>query len=507
MGSLENRYVKNVVIGAGMAGLLTAYLLQEQGMEVLVLEAEQVAGGQTGRTTAKITAQHGLYYGEMIRKVGVERMRGIAIANTEAIRAYEDLIAREKIECDFKRLPSYLYTVEEAGKKKLQREAEAAGRLGLDARYMSGEWLEELPFPVKGAVCFERQAQFQPMKFVEAIKGKLEIWEHTRVLEVEDHRVITNAGTLAADNIIFACHYPFLITPGCYFLRQHQERSYVLALRRGESALSAMYYGIDKGGLSLRSEGEYLLLGGGSHRTGKRFGNDLTGRRGEKCVCEERGGKDGERQFLWGYGYLRAAARRYYPEATEVAAWSAQDCMPHDRIPFIGRYSILRPYWYVITGFQKWGMSSSMVAATIISEKIGGRESAYEWVFSPQRFLPRAGFGNFCVDVGESLVGLTAGWFGKKKNRCTHMGCSLHGNPEEGTRDCPCHGSRFSGEGSLLDGPANGGLAGGNGEKRNIVEGADKVEKTDKVEKIDKADGAEEVKTSRVRMGSPWNAL
>lgn len=242
--------------------------------------------------------------------------------------------------------------------------------------------------------------------------------------------------------------------------KEEQENSNTLEKREnsGTMELSGIYYGIDKGGLSLRSEGEYLLLGGGAHRTGKRFGNDLTGRAGGNCMCEERGGKDGESQSLWGYGYLRAAARRYYPEATEVAAWSAQDCMPHDRIPLIGRYSILRPYWYVITGFQKWGMSSAMVAATIISEKIGGRESAYEWVFSPQRFVPRAGLGNFCVDVGESIVGLASGWFGKRKNRCTHMGCGLHENPQEGTRDCPCHGSRFTQDGGLLDGPANGGI-------------------------------------------------
>lgn len=486
MENLENRHVKNVVIGAGMAGLLTAYLLQEQGMEVLVLEADRVASGQTGRTTAKITAQHGLYYGDMIKKVGVDRARGYAIANTEAIRAYEDLITRENIDCDFKRLPSYLYTVEESCRKKLYREAAAAGRLGLDARYMDGKEIEELPFPVKGAVCFERQAQFHPMKFAEAIRRKLEICEHTRVFDVEEHLVMTSVGTLTADNIIFACHYPFLITPGCYFLRQHQERSYVLvlgrksdagsiqpwcwesaargALDRGEDPvpgeLSGMYYGIDKGGLSLRSEGEYLLLGGGAHRTGKKFCCN-------KAVEDERGCSDkvGSNGGLYGYDYLRKAAGRYYPEAAEVAAWSAQDCMPHDRIPFIGRYSILKPYWYVATGFQKWGMSSAMVAATIISDKIGGRESAYEWVFAPQRFLPRAGVGNFCIDVGESLVGLTRGWIGGKKNRCTHMGCGLHWNPEEETKDCPCHGSRFERDGRLLDGPANKGISGCSEEK------------------------------------------
>ena len=457
--SLENRHVKNVVIGAGMAGLLTAYLLQEQGMEVVVLEAGQVACGQTGRTTAKITAQHGLYYGDMIKKVGVERARGYAMANTEAIRAYEDLITREHIECDFVRLPSYLYSLEESGRKKLQREAKAAGQLGMEARYVGGEWIDELPFSVEGAVCFEKQAQFHPMKFVDAIRQKLEIWEYTRVLDVEEHLVITNAGTLTAENIIFACHYPFLITPGCYFLRQHQERSYVLALEGWSDIshkLSAMYYGIDKGGLSLRSEGDVLLLGGGGHRTGKKFCYNPTKAGAMPDGSAEEKEKSNGKAVLYGYDYLRASARRLYPSATTVAAWSAQDCMTHDRIPFIGRYSILRPYWYVTTGFQKWGMTSAMVAATIISEKIGGRESTYEWVFSPQRFLPRAGFGKFCVDAGKSLVGLTAGWFGNRKNRCTHMGCSLRRNPEEGTKDCPCHGSRFCEDGGLLDGPANG---------------------------------------------------
>ena len=287
---------------------------------------------------------------------------------------------------------------------------------------------------------------------------------------MEEHQVLTSAGTLTADNIIFACHYPFLITPGCYFLRQHQERSYVLALR-GLGDISAMYYGIDKGGLgglSFRSEGEYLLLGGGVHRTGKKFGCkpeaagkmpwDLWGKAGQEI-------KAGGINALYGYDYLRTAASRLYPGAIEAAAWSAQDCMPHDKIPFIGRYSILRPYWYVITGFQKWGMSSAMVAATIISEKIGGRESTYEWVFAPQRFLPRAGFGNFCIDVGESLAGLSKGWLGSRRNRCTHMGCGLLWNPQEGTKDCPCHGSRFGEDGQLLDGPANRGLIGWKGGK------------------------------------------
>lgn len=240
--------------------------------------------------------------------------------------------------------------------------------------------------------------------------------------------VYTNRGTIKAANIVFATHYPFINVPGFYFLRQHQERSYVLALQVRKE-LEGMYYSVDKNGLSLRSAGEILLLGGAGHRTGK-------------CKCES-------------YAYLRKMAQLYYPEAEEIMAWSAQDCMPHDGIPFIGRYSVFRPYWYVATGFHKWGMSSSMIAARIISRNILGLEGEKEFaVFSPQRLLVRASFKNLLVDVRESIKGLSKGLLRSKRKRCPHMGCALEWNPEENSWDCPCHGSRFHHTGELEDNPA-----------------------------------------------------
>lgn len=239
---------------------------------------------------------------------------------------------------------------------------------------------------------------------------------------------------IEADNIIFATHYPFLNVPGFYFLRQHQERSYVVALEGQEvpDKLSGIYYSVDQGGLSLRSASGKLLLGGGSHRTGKKV-----------CYCE-----------MTGFFYLREQAKKYYPDAMETAYWAAQDCMPHDGISFIGRYSLFRPYWYVATGFHKWGMTSSMVSAMVISDMICGEQNPYEEVFTPQRLLIRAGIKNFCVDVGESVAGLTKGLFGKKEMRCRHLGCHLTWNEEEQSWDCPCHGSRFDKEGKLIDNPA-----------------------------------------------------
>ena len=420
---------KNVVIGAGMAGILIAYFLKKRGQEVIVLEAGELASGQTKNTTAKITSQHGLIYKEMIKNTGRLRAEGYARANEEAILAYEKIIEEEQIDCHFERIPSYLYSTREEGRELLKLEEMAALELGIKAHYIEGTEIQELPFQVTGALCFEDQAQFYPLDFISKISEGIQIYEHTKVVSVKKHEIYTEKGKVTAENIIFAAHYPFLIIPGFYFIRQHQSRSYVLALegKRIPEKLSGMYYGIDDDGLSFRGAGSTLLLGGGSHRTG-----------------EERGG----------FCDLRNRAREYYPHATEIACWSAQDCMPHDRIPFIGQYSIWRPYWYIATGFQKWGMTSSMVAAMVISDAICKRDNTYRQVFTPQRLLIKAGFKNLCTDLIESVVGLAKGWLGPKEKRCTHMGCGLIWNEEEKTWECPCHGSRYDAEGELLDNPA-----------------------------------------------------
>lgn len=452
-GSLQGDVnVENVVIGAGMAGILTAYFLQKSGKQVIVLEADRIAGGQTKNTTAKLTSQHGLIYYDLLKKAGENRAKGYAMANESAINAYEELIKEEGISCDFERLPSFLYTTQSSGVEKLWQEARAAKMLGLSAGLYEKINIGELPFPVRAVVCFENQAQFHPLKLIQTLAAKLTVYENTNVLSVSmlsesRHQIRYQTlskdksenrsqatGTITAQNIIFTTHYPFLNVPGFYFIRQHQERSYALALEGGQAPqkLSGMYYGIDEGGLSFRSADGLLLLGGGSHRTGKK-----------SCHCEHAG-----------YSYLRKQAREYYPNAEEKACWAAQDCMPHDCIPFIGRYSVFRPYWYVATGFQKWGMTTAMVAAQLISDRICGRENPYEKVFSPQRLLVRAGIKNLCVDIGESTVGLTKGLFGGKHERCTHMGCHLEWNEEEQSWDCPCHGSRFDKEKQVIDNPA-----------------------------------------------------
>ena len=418
-----------VVVGAGMAGILTAYFLQKQGKRVLIVEAKTIASGQTERTTAKITSQHGLKYAELIKTVGEEKAKLYAQSNEQAIAGYARLVKELKIDCRFERVDAYLYSNEQI--YVLKEEAKAAEQLGIHAEFTRET---ELPFSVKSAVRFENQAQFAPLEFVKRVSEELNVLEHTRVTEIKDHWVVTDRGILTADDIVVASHYPIRNVPGFYFLRQHQERSYVLALA-GVEPIKNMYYGIDEKGLSFRQAGEYLLLGGCSHRTGHPYG-----KKGKtKGAC------------TGAYETLEQERKQYYPKSRVVTRWSAQDCMPHDGIPFIGKYSMFTPHLYVATGFQKWGMSTSMVAAKLLCDEICKKENPYKGLYTPQRLLVRAGSKEFLKDAGISAINLPKGLLSKK--RCTHQGCALIWNAETRSWDCPCHGSRFDEKGKILDNP------------------------------------------------------
>lgn len=456
--SHQNTHRDVIVIGAGLAGILTAYYLQKEGKNVLVLEAAEIASGQTERTTAKITSQHDIKYSNLIKTIGVKKAKMYADANEMAIKEYERLIKEKNIECNFEKVSAYLYTLE--NEELIIKEADAANALGINA-FLTRD--TKLPFPVKNAVCFRNQAQFSPLKFVKQIALELEILEHTKVIDIKGHRVITEKEVFTADKIVMATHYPIINAPGFYFLKQHQERSYALALL-GCTPIKAMYYGIDSNGLSFRQSGDILILGG----AGRRTGHNKKGR---------------------AFNMLREAAKKYYPESTETAHWAAQDCMPHDGIPFIGKFSVFTPNLYVITGFQKWGMTSAMAAAMILRDELSGRKNTYSKVFCPQRFNIIAGIKKLLIDIGESVKGLSKGWLhfppaskdtlsngnggvvvidGKRyacycdengklhkiSARCPHLGCELTWNPDEKSWDCPCHGSRFDVDGKLLDNPS-----------------------------------------------------
>ena len=432
------------VIGAGLAGILTAYYLKQAGIRAVVLEADRIGGGQTKNTTAKITSQHNLIYERIIRMFGRRMAEHYAGANEAAIGEYERLIVEKGIDCDFARRPACLYSV--AGTELLKQEAEAAESLGIKASFGTEC---ELPFPVAGVTRFEHQASFHPLKFLAQIAEEVEVYEQTKVLEVEDGRVETARGTVAAGHIVFAAHFPFVNVPGYYFARMHQERSYVAALE-GTRRLEGMYLGTDGDRLSFRTYGDMLLLGGGSHRTGVNKGS-----RAGEC----------------GYGALRRKAQELYPGCRQISQWSAQDCMTLDGLPFIGRFSRRKPNWYVATGFGKWGMTTAMVSARILTALISGRDCQEADIFSPQRHFTARAAKELAVHGAYTVKGMAKHLLPAGKGivvlNCPHMGCRLEHNPDEESYDCPCHGSRFDREGHLIDGPAQtdcGRKAGGEGE-------------------------------------------
>lgn len=401
-----------LIIGGGMAGLLCAYKLQQAGVDYALVEAKRICSGITKNTTAKLTAQHGLIYDKLIREFGLERARLYLQANEQALAEYRALC--RKIDCDFAEKDAFVYSLDD--RRKLEREARALDRLGYGA-----ELVEQLPLPFAtvGAVKFPKQAQFHPLKFAAAIAKELRIFENTKVLSLAPGRAVTNGGTVTAEKIIVATHFPMLNKHGGYFLKLYQHRSYVLALRNAPD-VEGMYLDENERGLSFRNCGDLLLLGGGSHRTGRRGG---------------------------GWQALARFAARNLPESEEAARWATQDCMTLDGVPYIGQYSKRAKGLFVATGFGKWGMTSSMAAANVLRDLVLERETPYAALFSPSRTMLRA---QLAANGAAALAGLLT----PTSPRCPHMGCALHYNAAEHSWDCPCHGSRFAENGALIDNPA-----------------------------------------------------
>jgi len=405
-----------LVIGGGLAGLLCAWNLTRSGVDCTLIEENHLMHGVSGRTTAKLTSQHGLIYEKLLKKFGPEKAWMYWRANEDALSVYRKLA--ENLDFDFQSQSSYIYA--ERDRQKLEGEREAYERLKIPYRWENGS---SLPFPVAGALCFPEQAQFHPLKLAAHLAEGLKIYENTKAVSFRKNQVETPKGTVTAKKIIVATHFPMLNKHGAYFLKLYQQRSYVIALETA-AQVEGMYLDCGENGLSVRRAGKWLLLGGGGHRTGK---PGLGWRLPEK------------------------AAREYYPEAPVAARWATQDCMTLDGMPYIGCYSPVTPNLYVATGFQKWGMTTSMVAAGILTDLIMGKENPYTELFSPARSILHKQLLVNGMDSAMNLLRPTL-------PRCPHLGCALRWNKEEHSWDCPCHGSRFDPEGKRLNNPATGDL-------------------------------------------------
>lgn len=403
-----------LIIGGGLCGLLCGYFLGKSGVDYAIVEGGKIASGTTKNTTAKITSQHGLIYDKIIKSVD-ENSAGLYLkANEDALAEYARLC--ENIDCDFERRDAYTYTLKD--RRRVEEEVAAVNRLGFKAEFADKT---ELPFDIQGAIVFKNQAQFNPLKFISAIARELNIYENTFVRELTPTGAVTNFGTIRAKKIIVATHFPFINKHGSYFLKLYQHRSYVSAYEN-TADIKGMYVDEDKKGMSFRSYNNLLLIGGGGHRTGRD------------------GGAWTESDDF---------AKKYYPGANLRYQWAAQDCMSLDGIPYIGIYSRNTPEMLVATGFNKWGITSSMVAAKILCDMVMDRKNNFEDVFSPQRSMikPQLLLNGF--EATKNLLTPTT-------RRCPHLGCALKWNKAEHTWDCPCHGSRFEENGKLIDNPATG---------------------------------------------------
>jgi glycine/D-amino acid oxidase-like deaminating enzyme len=425
-----------VIVGAGLTGLLCAYVLYRKGVENIVLIDEGgVCGGVTAGTTAKITSQHGLIYHKLLKSLGAERAGMILSAHQGAIQDYGEIIGREKIDCGFSPCGAWVYTTEKRYIPAIEEEERAVRGLGFDAILDTNT---ELPFSVAAAIRFPHQAAFHPLQFAKALCGILpaagvRIYTHTKASGAEPGVVFTDRGKIRAPFIISCTRYPFFGKHSLLSAKLYQNRSYSTALKNA-GTMNDMYLDCAEGGFSFRSHkdadgGEFILFGAYDHRTGHE--DDIPH-----------------------HSNLSAQARYLYPQAEIVSAWSAQDCMTHDRIPYIGRVGGGGENMYIAAGFNKWGMTSAMAAANIITDLITAGSSCYEEAFMLGRNAAGLQAASFIKNAADIAGGFASRLLPPVKPVCTHMGCAVNWNQDEETWDCVCHGSRFDARGNVLSGPA-----------------------------------------------------
>lgn len=472
--NLKNMNYDVLIIGAGLTGLNTAYLLKDSGLKIGIIEGSTIGYGVTGYTTAKITIQHDVFYDYLINSFSLEEARQYLEANEEGLKLIKKIIEENNIQCDYKEQTAYIYATNETELQQIKEELEAYKKLGID-----GFYTEEVPLPNKalGAIGVRNQGQFNPLKYLYSLNnilansGSCDIYENVRALNIELHSghidVETEAGTIHANKVVVASHYPFDNSFGLYFLRLYQDKSYVIVAKTKEEPFEGMYKNIKDPIYSMRyhfSEKENLLiLSGGKHRSGE---------------------KENEEDS---YEELENFLNTHFDGAEIVSKWSTQDCMTYDKVPYIGLYSKSLDNLYVATGFRKWGMTTSAAAAIILRNKLLNIHDDFSEIFNPSRITPTQSAKEFFssiksitksfakrlapapeelleVESGEGKIvnynGKKVGVYKDKKGDyfcinpvCAHLKCSLSFNEAEKTWDCPCHGSRYDIKGNILEGP------------------------------------------------------
>ncbi|ASF41060.1 (2Fe-2S)-binding protein [Halobacillus halophilus] len=464
------------VIGGGITGITTAYLLAKQGKQVILLDSDHLLNGTTGHTTAKVTAQHGLIYYELMKHFGTEDASLYYQAQMSAFSLIEELIQKYDISCDWKKEDALLYATTNKGALKLDQEYEAYRKIGIE-----GSLNESLPFDVeaKKALVMHNQARFHPLKYLSALIEEFtklggEIYENTKAIDLKEGaklEIHTGSGaTVTCDKAVSCSHFPFYDGKGFYFSRMYAERSYLMAIEPEREIPDGMYLSVDEPKRTIRTA-EYngkpiLLVGGESHKTGMGVNTSFH------------------------YNAIEEFAAQTFGIKKKLFQWSAQDLTTLDKVPYIGPITRRNDRVFIATGFRKWGMTNGTLAAQLISQSVAGEDSLFHSLFKPSRFKTDPSMKQFLsqnFDVAVHLVegklelvadrpqnlkkgeGLVVQWKGERAGAfkdeedqihlldttCTHMGCEVEWNDAERTWDCPCHGSRFSFDGTVVEGPAD----------------------------------------------------
>ena len=461
------------IIGAGITGIMTAYMLKDSGLKICLIEKGEVCSGVTENTTAKVTSQHGLIYRYLEDSFGIEFARKYLKSNEEAINMIEDIVKKENIECEFQRTDNYIYTCTNEYIQRIKDEVETVNKLGLNAEQINKI---NLPFEIKIGIKFPNQAKFHPLKYLYKVieileSNDIEIYTNSIIKDIEKEGIgyilKTEEYDVKCKYVVMATHYPIKSFPGLHFLKMYQDRSYAIAIEPHEKINPGMYISAESPVASFRPiNDELLIIGGEDHKTGDNS-KDLN-------IC---------------YKSLETYAKEIYPSMKVKYRWATQDCVSLDKVPYIGDFSNLMPNIYIATGYKKWGMTTSHVAAKIIRDKILDIDNEYEEIYRATRMAPiknHEEFGNMLKQTVYSLginkikmpkykyedlekdTGGVVEYEGKKmgiykdkegkiyavKPYCKHLGCELSWNNLEKTWDCPCHGSRYDYTGKLISEPA-----------------------------------------------------
>lgn len=458
------------VVGAGIAGLLSAVLLSEAGLRVAVVEADRVGAGVTGFSTAKVTSQHGLHYRRLARRHGMTAARTYGEANQAGLDEIARVVDEHDIDCAFTRAAAYVYATTDDERRQVEREADVSSRAGLPSHLTTET---ELPFPIRAALRFDGQAHVQPVELCRGLAEVVtrlggEVFERTRAVSLDDgvpSRLRTDRGDVHASWIVLATQLPFVYR-GLYFATNAPRRSYAVAVELDAPPVAGMYLSAGEPIRSLRptGHGRSMLVGGEGHKVGQ----------------------DPDERLH--YQQLIEWAQDHFDVRAITHRWSAQDFMPVDAIPFIGAVPMTRRL-LVMTGFQKWGFTTAGAAARILCDRVVGTDNPWRRLFDAGRVPVRGADelvrenANVAVHIlsdrlaalrtrsrpelepGEGTLmqqGLRAvavardddGHLHTLDATCPHLGCTVRWNTAERSWDCPCHGSRFAVDGSLLQGPA-----------------------------------------------------